>query len=138
MIRRSAGPLRTLAAAATAALLAGCALTQGAGSEDRPSGNIVLTTRGAESTLEGGPPTVARSVEEAFRVMDIDLLRREVDDDGGRIEGQAGIESVHVTMSAVSGGRTRVEIRVRQASGDRWNRPAARGILGEVVRWQAS
>ncbi|MFB6240068.1 MAG: hypothetical protein ABEJ46_00610, partial [Gemmatimonadota bacterium] len=62
--------LRPLAAAAAAALVAGCFLPRGGGQEDRPTGNIVLTTRGARATLRGGPTSVAGSVEEVFRVME--------------------------------------------------------------------
>lgn len=135
--RRSAW-LRPLAVVATAALVAGCVLPGRSGSSGRPTGNIVLTTRGAEATLRGGPTSVAGSVEEVFRVMEIDLIRQSVDEEGGRIEGQAGTESVDVEMSATDDGRTRIEVRVRRPQGNRWDRPAARGILGEVLRWQAS
>lgn len=130
--------LRPLVVVAAAALVAGCVIPRGSGSPEGPTGNIVLTTQGAESTLRGDPTSVAGSVEEVFRTLDIDLVRRDVDEDGGRVEGQVGIERVFVSMTAAGANRTRVEVRVRSRAASRWDRPAARGILGEIRRWQAS
>lgn len=138
MNERTSSWFRPLTLVAATALVAGCVLPGQSGSGGRPTGNIVLTTRGAEATLRGDPTSVAGSVEEVFRIMEIDLIRRSVDQEGGRIEGQAGIETVFVEMTSTDDGRTRVEIRVRSPEGNRWDRPAARGILGEVLRWQAS
>lgn len=138
MSERTSAWFRPLTVVAATALVAGCLLPGRSGSSGRPTGNIVLTTRGAEATLRGDPTSVAGSVEEVFRVMEIDLIRRSVDEEGGQIEGQAGIETVLVEMATTDDGRTRVEVRVRSPEGNRWDRPAARGILGEVLRWQAS
>lgn len=138
MVKRFAGTLRALASVTVAALVAGCALSGSSPESGETTGNVVLTTRGARAILQGGPESVAGSVEEVFRILDIRLNRLSVDGEGGSVEGQAGIDRVFVEMSAVSSDRTEVDVRVRSPSGPRWDRAAARGILEEVRRWQGS
>lgn len=101
-------------------------------------GDVVLTTRGARTTLQGSPESVAGAVEDAFRVLDIDLARRSVDAQGGMVEGQAGVEDVFVDLSATGPARTDVSVRVQSPTGERWDRAAARGILEEIRRWQGN
>lgn len=138
MVERFVGFVRPLAAVAATALAAGCALSGSSSPGERNTGNVALTTRGAQATLRGDPTSVAGSVEEVFRILDIDLTRMNVDADGGSVEGQAGVDRVFVEMSAVGAERTEVSVRVRTPSSQRWDRAAARGILEEVRRWQAS
>lgn len=138
MVQRFAGILRPLASGAVAALVAGCALAGASPEGGETTGNVALTTRGARAMLQGGPESIAGSVEEVFRILDIDLTRMSVDDQGGTVEGQAGIDEVLVEMSASGSDRTEVNVRVQSPSGQRWDRAAARGILEEVRRWQGS
>ena len=138
MAQRFDGLVRPLGSVAVAALLAGCALSGSSPAGGENTGDVVLTTRGAQATLKGDSESVAGSVEEVFRVLDIALNRRSVDDQGGIIEGQAGTDRVFVELSAAGSDRTEVNVRVRTASGGPWNRGAARGILLEIRRWQAS
>lgn len=138
MVRRLAGLLRPPACVAVAALVAGCALSGSSPGGGETTGNVTLTTRGARAILQGGPESVAGSVEEVFRVLDIRLTRMSVDGEGGTVEGEAGIDQVFVEMSAAGSGRTEVDVRVQSPSGQRWDRAAARGILEEVRRWQGS
>lgn len=133
-----AGLARPLAVVAAVAVLAGCASSGSSPPGGRATGSVVLTTRGARATLQGDPTSVAGSVEEVFRVLDIDLTQLNVDRDGGTVEGQAGLDRVFVELSPESERHTRVEVRVRTPSTNRWDRAAARGILEEVRRWQAS
>lgn len=138
MMERTAGWHRPLAAAAATTLVAGCFFPGGgSGTEGRPTGRIVLTTRGAQSTLQGDPASVAGSVEEVFRVLDITLTRRDVNESGGEVIGQSGLDRVFVDISTAGDGRSDVDVRVRTA-GNQWDRAAARGILAEMRRWQAS
>ena len=138
MTRRFAAIARPLALVAVTALAAGCALVGSSSPGGESLGDVVLTTRGARTTLRGGPESVAGSVEEAFRVLEIDLTRRSVDAQGGMVEGQAGVEGVFVELSAVGTRRTDVSVRVRSPTGERWDRAAARGVLEEIRRWQGS
>lgn len=138
MVKRFAGILRPLVSLTLPALVAGCALGGSPPQEQETTGNVVLTTRGARTMLQGGPESVAGSVEEVFRVLDIRLTRLSVDAQGGTVEGEAGIDQVFVEMSAESSDRTEVNVRVRSPSGPRWDRAAARGILEEIRRWQGS
>ena len=138
MTRRFVATARPLATVAVSVLAVGCALGGSAPPESETTGDVVLTNRGARATFRGDAESVAGSVEEVFRVLDIDLNRRSVDDRGGIIEGQAGTDRVFVEMSAAGSNRTEVSVRVRTPSGGPWDRGAARGILLEIRRWQAS
>lgn len=132
-IARLALPLAVL----TAVTVAGCASSGASVSDDRVPGFVSLTARGARATLQGDPASVARSTEQVFRVLEIDLIQQQVDDDGGTVEGQAGLDRIFVLMSAEQGDQTEVEVRVRRPAGDRWNRRAAVSILEELRRWRS-
>lgn len=138
MTRRFSAIARPLATVTVSVLAAGCALVGSSPPGGESVGDVVLTTRGARTTLQGGPESVAGSVEDAFRVLDIDLARRSVDAQGGMVEGQAGVEDVFVELSSTGPARTDVSVRVQSPTGERWDRAAARGILEEVRRWQGN
>lgn len=137
MIRRIARLALPLAALAAMTAGGGCASSGASVSDDRVPGFVSLTARGARATVQGDPASVARSTGEVFRVMNIDLIRQRVDDDGGTVEGQAGPDRIFLLMSAEEGNQTEVEVRVRRPADDRWNRRAAVSILKELRRWRS-
>lgn len=139
--QRFADLTRLCTAAVAAVLAVACASPGPSPSDQSDAGQssraVILTTRGARITLAGNPTSVANSVEQTFRVLDIDLDQRIVDESGGTVDGQAGQYDISVAMSRSSQRETRVVVQVRQPSGERWDRQTARGILEEIRRWHA-
>lgn len=95
---------------------------------------IYLTSRGAESLVEGSVEEVAARTQAAFREFDI-THTREVTERGGDIrnfEGTTGESTVTVNLERKSPTTTNVEVTVRKNEVE-WDKEHAQEILASIV-----
>lgn len=104
------------------------------------TGEIVLTARGAKAILRGDTTSMTRATEDMFENLDIYLVGERTVDGGKRMRGEAGTSEVFVEFVPKSEDHLEVSVRVEETgpgSRGRWDRVAARGLLGELRRWTA-
>lgn len=95
---------------------------------------IYLTSRGAESLVEGSVDEVAARTQEVFRELDINQTR-EVSESGGDVmtfEGSTGESTVTVNLERESPTTTSVEVTVQDNEVE-WDTEHAEEILERIV-----
>ncbi|HET8623174.1 MAG TPA: hypothetical protein VFM14_06400 [Gemmatimonadales bacterium] len=122
---------RWLLALLAAGALPGCvaaAAAAGAGT------GIYLTTRGAESVIEGSPSDVAGRVRSVLREEGITINATSSEDGGDKQEfkGAKGDLDVTVTVQRQSSTTTKVEVTARENLAE-WDKQYAQRILNRVV-----
>ena len=127
------GKLRAhwLLALLSAAALPGCvaaAAAAGAGT------GIYLTTRGAESVVEGSTETVAGRVRSVLREEGITINGTSSEDGGDKQEfkGAKGDLDITVTLHRESPTTTKVEVTARENLAE-WDKQYAQRLLNKVV-----
>lgn len=120
-----------LVTAAIAASVPGCiaaAAAAGAG------GAVYVTTRGAESIIEGQPDGLAPRVRSALEQHQVTITDTSIEDGGDKQtwEGTSGELTVNVTAERESPTTTKVEVTARKNVAD-WDKEFAERVLRDIV-----
>jgi hypothetical protein len=124
-------PVHWVLALLSAAALPGCvAAAAGAGAAT----GVYLTSRGAESVVEGSPSDVASKVRSVLREEDITINATSSEDGGDKQEfkGKKGELDVTATLQRQSPTTTKVEITARENLAE-WDKEYAQRILNKIV-----
>ncbi|HEU5169982.1 MAG TPA: DUF3568 family protein [Gemmatimonadales bacterium] len=119
-------------ALACAVALPGCvaaAAAAGAGT------GIYLTTRGAESVVEGSVDNVASRARAVLREEGVTITETKSEDGGDKqeLKGTKGDLDVTVTMERQSPSTTKVEVTARKNVAE-WDKEYAQQILNKIVQ----
>ncbi|HEU4827976.1 MAG TPA: hypothetical protein VFT04_02160 [Gemmatimonadales bacterium] len=122
---------RLFLTAMVAAAVPGCiaaAAAAGAG------GAVYVTSRGAQSIVEGQPDGLAPRIRSALEQHQVTITDTSVEDGGDRQtwEGTAGELTVNVTAERESPTTTKVEVTARKNVAD-WDKEFAERVLRDIV-----
>lgn len=128
MTRSAQWILAAMAAASAPACLAAAAAA-GAG------GAVYVTSRGAETVMEGQPATLEPRIRGALASHDVSITGTSTEDGGDRQrwEGKAGELTVSVAAERQSPTMTKVEVTARKNVAE-WDKDFARRVLADIVK----
>ena len=122
---------RQLSLALAAALLStGCLAAAAAGA----AGGVYLTTRGAESVVEGSVDQVATRAEAVMGEMGIVKEGESTEDQGDKhvLKGKRGDLDVTIDINRESATTTKVEVTARENLAE-WDKDYAKEVLNRIV-----
>ena len=122
---------RQLSLALAAALLStGCLAAAAAGA----AGGVYLTTRGAESVVEGSVDQVASRAEAVMGEMGIVKEGESTEDQGDKqvLKGKRGDLDVTIDINRESATTTKVEVTARENLAE-WDKDYAKEVLNRIV-----
>jgi hypothetical protein len=131
MARRFPIPGKLLLLAALTLPASACLAAAAAGA----AGGIYLTTRGAESLVEGSVDQVAARAEAVMAEMQI-VKNAESSERGGdkrELKGKKGDLDVVITMQRETPTTTKVEVTARENLAE-WDKKYAEDVLGRIVK----
>ena len=123
---------RHLSLALAAALLStGCLAAAAAGA----AGGVYLTTRGAESVVEGSVADVAARAEAVMGEMGIVKEGESTEDQGDKqvLKGKQGDLDVNIDIDRESPTTTKVEVTARKNLAE-WDKDYAKEVLSRIVQ----
>lgn len=97
-------------------------------------GAVYVTSRGAESVVEGQPDGLAPRIRSALEQHEVTITDTSMEDGGDKQtwEGTAGELTVNVTAERESPTTTKVEVTARKNVAD-WDKELAQRILRDIV-----
>jgi hypothetical protein len=112
--------------------LTGCAAAAvGAGA----GGALYLTSRGAESIVNGSVGTVSQAVRSTFADLGIPVEETKTEEGGNEreITGKKGNLDVKVHWERETDSTTKVEVEARKNAAE-WDKDYAKDVLGRIVK----